>query len=64
MPWIHGSIELEDGSNYSGEFFVKEDRQLDEVFRPDFNDELGYIEDDELIVAQANPHSAYQYPGK
>jgi|GEM_PF-4167073 hypothetical protein len=64
MPWIHGSIELEDGSSYSGDFFVKEDRQLDEVFRPDFNEELSYFDDDELVVAEVNPQSAYQYPGK
>ncbi|MEN6392111.1 MAG: hypothetical protein ABFD04_16975 [Syntrophomonas sp.] len=64
MPWIHGSIELEDGSTYAGDFFIKEDRQLDKVFRPDFNEELSYLDDDELVVSEVNPQSAYQYPGK
>lgn len=62
MPWVQGRIELVDGSIYSGSFYVKEDRQLDEVFRPESNrDDL--MDDDELVVSQVtNPRSPYQHP--
>ncbi len=61
MSWKQGSITLDDGSQYSGQFFVKEDGQLDKVFKPDVNEE--YVdEDEELLSGAVNPRSTYQLP--
>lgn len=62
MPWMRGSIELEDGSTYSGEFMVRDDRQLDEVFRPDINEQYLYFEDEDLVSGKINGRSIYQVP--
>lgn len=61
MAWIHGSITLEDGSTYGGQFFVKDDGQLDEVFRPELNED-NIDEDEEVLAKEVNPYSVYQLP--
>lgn len=61
MPWIHGNINLDDGSVYGGSFFVKADGQLDKVFRPDSQEEYG-DQDDEVLTSPVSPRSVYQFP--
>ncbi|HWP97661.1 MAG TPA: hypothetical protein VN426_12515 [Syntrophomonadaceae bacterium] len=62
MPWMHGNIELEDGSRYSGEFMIKEDGQMDSLFRPDMNEGYADSDEDELVSGQVNMRSPYQIP--
>lgn len=62
MPWMRGNIELTDGNQYSGEFMVKDDGQLDSVFRPDINEAYSDSDEDELVSGHVNARSTYQIP--